>query len=166
MWPTLIPGILIGATLGTLLGYFKFRSPIAGAVLGACLGAVALHFIAVGPKSIGGVESPEEFDKEVLSASGPVMVDFYADWCPPCRKLAPTVEALAAEFKGRVKVVKVNVSAARQLAARYGIRSIPTVMVFLDGEPVARTTGCHPASQYRRMLDKALASQRSAAAAD
>jgi thioredoxin 1 len=164
MWPTLIPGILVGATLGTLLGHFKFRSPIAGAVLGACLGAVAFHFITVGPKSVGGVESPEEFDKEVLSAPGPVLVDFYADWCPPCRKLAPTIEALAVEFKGRVKVVKVNVDDARQLAARYGIRSIPTVMVFLDGEPVAQTTGNRPASRYRQMLEEALASQRSAAA--
>ena len=162
----LLPGILIGATLGTMLGYCKFRSPIIGAVFGACLGGVVMHFIAVGPKAIHGVESPEEFEKQVLSASGPVLVDFYANWCPPCRKLAPTIEALAVEFKGRAKVAKVNVDDGRQLAALYGIRSIPTVIVFLDGQPVARATGNRPASHCRQMLDDALASQRSSPAAD
>jgi len=160
----LMPGILVGATLGALLGYFKFRTPIFGAILGACMGAVVFRFAVVGPGAVGGVASAAQFDEQVLSAGGPVLVDFYADWCGPCRKLAPTIKALADEYEGRAKVVKVNVDDGRQIAARYGIRSIPTVILFVGGEPVARTTGCRPASEYRRMLDDALAAQGPAAA--
>jgi len=75
----------------------------------------------------------ETFGQEVLQAGEPVLVDFYAPWCGPCRMLAPLLEGLAEEFVGRVKVVKVNVDDAGAVAARYGITGVPTLMIFKGG---------------------------------
>lgn len=81
------------------------------------------------------------FDQEVLKAPGPVLVDFTATWCGPCKMLAPIVEKLADEFPGKVKVGKVDVDQAPNVAARYGIRSVPTVMVFQNGEKKSQHIG-------------------------
>ena len=81
------------------------------------------------------------FDTEVIGADGPVMVDFTATWCGPCRMLAPIVEKLATETEGKLKVGKVDIDASPTLAAKYGVRSVPTVMVFVDGEKKASHTG-------------------------
>lgn len=74
-----------------------------------------------------------EFDQEVLKSAQPVLVDFYAPWCGPCRMMAPVLESLAAEFEGRAKIVKLNVDTAPELAARYGIRGVPTMILFKNG---------------------------------
>ena len=83
----------------------------------------------------------KNFEAEVLKSDVPVLVDFWATWCGPCRAFAPTLDKLAAESKGEFKVGKVDVDENEDLAAEYGIQSIPTVIVFKGGEPVFRHTG-------------------------
>ena len=92
------------------------------------------------------------FDQNVLSSQQPVLVDFWAEWCGPCRMIAPVLDQLAEDYDGRAAIRKVDVDANQDLAARYGIRSIPTLMVFKNGEPVETLTGM----QSRSVLDAAL----------
>lgn len=96
------------------------------------------------------------FEQEVLKSKEPVLVDFWAPWCSPCKMLGPTIEALAAEYAGRVKVAKVNVDDNQELAVRYGIRGIPTVMVFKDGEAKASLVGLRTKDELAKVLDKNL----------
>lgn len=96
------------------------------------------------------------FQSEVLDSKEPVLVDFWAVWCMPCRAIAPAVEALATEYKGRAKVGKLNVDENQQVAARYGIRSIPTLLVFKDGKPVDQIVGVQPKDKLAAALDRAL----------
>lgn len=86
----------------------------------------------------------EDFERTVLQAAAPVLVDFYADWCAPCRMLAPMLDRLADSRQGKVLVAKVDTDAAPGIAQRYGIRSIPTVILFKDGEESARSVGIEP----------------------
>ena len=83
----------------------------------------------------------ETFDSEVLRSGTPVLVDFWAPWCGPCRAVAPVVDAIAEEFAGRLKVVKVNTDESGEVAMKYGIMSIPTLMLFKGGEAVERVVG-------------------------
>jgi thioredoxin 1 len=96
------------------------------------------------------------FEREVLQSDRPVLVDFWAAWCAPCRMLAPTVESLANDYAGRVRVGKLNVDENNQTAARFGIRGIPTLIVFKNGREQERLTGAHPKDTIARMLDKYL----------
>ena len=86
----------------------------------------------------------ENFEEEVLKASLPVLVDFYADWCGPCKRLAPTIDEIAEELNGKVKVVKVNVDEADKVAANYAVMSIPTLIIFKNGEDVKKAVGVQP----------------------
>ena len=98
----------------------------------------------------------ENFEKEVLQSDKPVLVDFWAVWCGPCKMLTPTIEQLASEFEGKAKVGKVNVDENQSLAARYGIMSIPTVMIFKDGKVVEQFIGVQPKGVYVDALNKYL----------
>jgi len=84
------------------------------------------------------------FDAEVLGANLPVVVDFTAEWCPPCHAIAPFLEAISDELAGRVKIAKLDVDLHPGISARYGVRSMPTLMVFKNGEPVAMQVGAAP----------------------
>lgn len=98
----------------------------------------------------------ETFEQEVSKAELPVLVDFWAEWCGPCRMVAPIVEELAGEYAGRVKVVKIDVDDNQRLAMRYSIMSIPTLGVFKGGELVERIVGFMPKQELKRRLDGAL----------
>ncbi len=100
----------------------------------------------------------DTFEAEVLvpSATMPVLVDFWADWCGPCKMLAPTLERLAAAYAGRARIVKVDTEAERELAARFGIRSLPTVRVFRHGRPVEDAVGVQPEGALRALIERHL----------
>lgn len=152
-----ILGAVIGSAVGAALMHAKYRKPLFGAILGACFGSAGLYLITRGPSEVLAVETVDQFRSDVLQAEEPVVVDFYADWCPPCRKLAPTIKSLAGEYKGRVRFVKVNVDKGPGLAQAFGIRGIPTVILFVNSNPVGRWSGCRPASFYRQQIDAVLA---------
>ncbi len=94
------------------------------------------------------------FEQDVLKADQPVMVDFWAAWCGPCKAIAPVLEELAGEYDGKAKIVKINVDDNPQIASQFGIRSIPTLMVFKDGERVDTVMGLQPKDQLATVLDK------------
>ncbi len=94
------------------------------------------------------------FDETI--AQGVTLVDFWATWCGPCRMLAPVIEQLAAQYDGRAKVAKVDIDAEAGLANRFGIMSIPTVLIFQDGTLQNQAVGVQPAAAYQKFLDEAL----------
>ena len=98
----------------------------------------------------------ENFSDEVLSAELPVLVDFWATWCGPCRMIAPIVEELSSEYEGKAKVCKMDVDAAQKTANEFGIRSIPTLLIFKDGKVADQLIGAVPKQQITEKLDASL----------
>ncbi len=98
-----------------------------------------------------------EFEEEVLKANLPVLVDFWAEWCGPCHQIAPILERLAEEYDGKIKFVKVDTEENFETPEGYGILSLPTLLVFKEGQQIERITGARPKGDLKRSLDKALA---------
>lgn len=98
--------------------------------------------------------SKHNFQSEVLQSPVPVVVDFYADWCGPCRLLAPLLDQMAAKFHGKVKVAKVNVDESPELAEQFHIEGIPTLLFVVGGQVVGRTSGLMPAGSLHRVMEQ------------
>ena len=94
----------------------------------------------------------DTFETDVLKASGPVLVDFWAEWCGPCKMIAPALEEIGAEYAGRVTVVKVNIDENPQTPNNYGVRGIPTLIMFKDGKPAATKVGAAPKSVLKEWV--------------
>lgn len=94
-----------------------------------------------------------EFEQEVLKSEQPVLVDFWAEWCGPCRALGPSVDAVAQEKSGALKVVKVNIDENPNAPSKYGVRSIPTLLIFKGGQVVAQTVGAMPKSELLKWVE-------------
>jgi len=106
----------------------------------------------------GVLSGSEEFKAQVLESDIPVLVDFFATWCPPCRVLSPRLEAIGKDYQGRAKVVKVDVDRLPELARRYEIKFLPTVIAFAGGQEIRRWTGLREEAEYRAVLDVRLRS--------
>src|SRR5262249_29844372 len=97
----------------------------------------------------------QNFEEEVLKSPTPVLVDFWAEWCQPCRMLSPTIDKLATDYVGKVKVGKVDTESNRDIAMKYDIRSIPTVMLFKNGQVAQKIVGFKKEAEFKAILDAA-----------
>lgn len=168
---SLILSLAVGAALGAALGYFGQCSsgtcPLTatwwrGALFGAGFGLL-FHFSSgrdiASARALNDIAGPvlpvgeDQFEATVLHSDVPVMVDFYATWCGPCKRLAPTLVKLAGEFEGRLKFVKVDVDRAQALAARYEIRGVPTILGFRNGQPALSLVGALDEKTLRARIE-------------
>ena len=98
----------------------------------------------------------DTFDPEVLKADTPVLVDYWAEWCGPCKSIAPILDEVAKEYQGRLKIAKINVDENQQVPAKFGIRGIPTLMLFKDGQLAGTLVGAHPKAKFTAFIDSHL----------
>ncbi len=100
----------------------------------------------------------QNFEAEVLQSKDPVLIDFWAEWCAPCRAISPIIQELAGNYEGKVKIVKMNIDDNPQTPANYGIRAIPTVLAFSGGQVVEQIQGARPKSAFEEVVQKLIAS--------
>ncbi len=98
----------------------------------------------------------DSFEQDVLKAEGPVLVDYWAEWCGPCKMIAPILDEIAREYDGKLKIVKLNIDQNEQTAPKYGIRGIPTLMIFKDGQVVGTKVGAQAKGQLTAFIDSHL----------
>ena len=103
-----------------------------------------------------GKTSDASFESDVLKASAPVVVDFWAEWCGPCKRLGPTVDALAAEYTGKVTIGKLNVDDNQNTAIKYNVRGIPALLLFKGGQLVDQVVGAQPKDEIKKVIDRHL----------
>ena len=166
---SLMINVLLGGGLGALLGYFGKCSsgacpltanPWRGAIYGALLGGL-FYYVSGGSspatmnKSTANVKliKEGEFDAEVIQSPSPVVADFYATWCGPCKILSPMLDELAGPLTNKIKFVKINVDEAPQLAQRLEIQGVPTLVFFKNGKVVDSLVGLPPAEKLKTRLD-------------
>jgi thioredoxin 2 len=137
------------------------KNRLAYARLGESVRCAECKELLTAPSEPIEVATSSDFDRLVAQASVPVVVDFWAPWCGPCRMVAPELKKVAARQAGRLLVVKVNTDALEELGQRFGIRSIPTMAVFVQGREASRSSGARPAEQIEAFVDQVLHSQRS-----
>lgn len=183
----LLIGLSIGACIGGLMGYFGkctsgacplTANPYRGALFGAVIGVVLSMSAAVPEKTKNNpsqikennmtnettltealvlINTTEDFERIILQATKPSLVDFYSNGCPPCRMLAPTIDKLAEKYQGQAIISKVNVDTIPELASKYGIRGIPAVLFFNDGKEVDQLVGLQKQPAYEHVLDTLIA---------
>lgn len=102
------------------------------------------------------IKNSQQFEQQVLNSSNPVFVDFWAEWCGPCRSVSPVVEELSGEYGGKVDFVKVNVDENAELAQKYNVFSIPTLAIFKNGEVVSQKVGASTKESFQTMIDSSL----------
>jgi len=170
MFIQLAVGLLIGGGIGAALGYFGkcatgtcplTANPLRGGMFGALFGGLLAYSAGAPRWTAQGSEAPhlqvassEDFENQLLQAQQPVLVDFYSTTCGPCRMLAPTIEKLAEQYEGRAVVLKVNVDRLPELASRYGIQGVPSVLFFQGGKEIGRLIGLRPHGAYSEVLDR------------
>ena len=182
MLTKLLIGILIGGAIGALMGHFGKCSsggcpltanPFRGAIYGGVMGLlIAFASGSTQPTASNHKEeqpapgegliyigTQEAFDKIIAKTTLPCLVDFYSDSCPPCRRLSPTIHALAEKYEGRAVICKINTASAQELSAVYQIQSIPAVLFFKDGNEVKRLIGLQPQVAYENVLDNLIKSK-------
>jgi thioredoxin 1 len=164
----LLVNIGIGCLLGAALGYYGQCSsgtcPLTstwwrGSLYGGVMG-LAFYMLSGNGSSAAMKQSTKnvtlvaenDFDKEVIQSGEPVLVDFFATWCGPCKALAPVVDDLASQFKGKIKFVKVNADEAQTLASRYQIEGLPTLMIFQNGKVIDTIVGARPRIELQARL--------------
>lgn len=167
MFIQLAIGLLIGGGIGMAIGYFGkcttgacplTANPFRGGMIGAIIGG--LLALSTGSSRLGvevehlQIASAADFETQVLASEKPVLVDFYSTTCGPCRMLAPTISQLAEEYEGRAAVYKVNVDRLPQLAGRYGVQGVPSVLFFQNGTEVGRLVGLRTHSAYTDVLNR------------
>jgi thioredoxin 1 len=175
---SLILSVLIGGGLGAALGYFGkcssgtcpltanwWRGALYGAVLGFLFHAISDRNGSTSAESTQNVRliQEQQFGAEVTQATGPVVVDFFATWCGPCKRLSPMLDNLAGPLTNRVKFIKVDVDQSANLARQFGIEGVPTLIFFKDGKVVDRLVGL-PAREALQSKLESLASPRGLAA--
>jgi thioredoxin 1 len=171
--------IVIGGGIGALMGYYGQCSsgtcpltanPYRGALYGAFLGFLfGMSFLSNGSskeafpgegRATEDIDSPDALQARVLSSEKPVLLDFYSNSCPPCRKLAPIIEQLAAEYEGRALVAKLNIDRLPELAEEYQIQGIPTVVFFADGSEKERVVGLQSKQAYEKILNHYISAEK------
>ena len=163
--------LAVGAFLGGLMGHFGkcegggcplTANPLRGAVWGMFLAAVAFYPLIAGvfrkpvPESSQIIHIKSDEELQTIIKDNLVLVDFYADWCGPCRALGPVINKLADEFEGKAKIIKINIDSYPEIAQKYSVTSIPTVIIFANNEKIETLIGPQSQTTYSELLNKYL----------
>lgn len=174
-------GLLLGGAIGAGMGYYGkctsgtcplTATPWRGGLYGAFMGILVAVAIGsgtpvniedvpkevrlAGQKHVVQIESVESFQAIMADSRMPVLLDIYAEWCAPCRSMQPTIDKLAVEFEGNAVIAKLNIDNVPEVAKKYGVSKVPTVLIFSNGELVETVAGAHTSDRYSTLLNRIL----------